>query len=319
MNRLTCSSCSQTVRTGSVYPYRCRCGGLWAIQSSEVVYPDGEAVTPLWEDPEEEALLWKREDLNPTGSFKDRGAASLAEVARASGATSLVLDSSGSAALAAASAAAALHLPLTVHTPRMLSPVRKRILEFLGCEVVAEGNREDAGERARRASEESFYFSHVYHPAFFWGTAIAAWEALRQVKQSVPRIWMLPVGNGSLFLGQAAALRGAERYDLKLIAVQASSCPGLRAPGSGGTTHAAGIAISDPPRREEILKTLGEFNGWVIEVDEEEIRDATRTLGRRGVLAEPAAAAVLAGVRRFRAGGDRAPILGWLTGSGLRG
>ena len=319
MNKLNCGSCGEIVETTAVYPPRSRCGALWSIPNLMTGSLDGHGATPLWQDPEEADLVWKREDLNLTGSFKDRGAGSLAGIARAAGATTLVMDSSGSAALAAAAAAAPLDLPLTIHVPETLSRERQSILKFYGCEVVAKGNREAAGERALVAAQEHFYFSHVYHPAFIQGTAASGLEVLEQGGETIPRIWMVPVGNGSLFLGLAAALRARRFAEVTLIAVQAVTCPGLRAPGGTGTSHASGIAIASPPRGQEILKALEEFHGRVVEVNEEEIQSATEALGHRGVVADPASGAVLAGVRRFRGEGGSGSILAWLTGSGLRG
>jgi threonine synthase len=275
--------------------------------------------TPLWPDPRDAGLLWKREDLNRTGSFKDRGASVLAALAVQCGARKLVLDSSGSAALAGASAAASAGLPITVHTPETLPANKREALRAFGARILAEGNRESAGARAREAAQREFYLSHIYHPAFFEGTALGAMEVLRQTRGSPPRCWVIPVGNGSLLLGTAKTLERAQRTDVKLIAVQSASCPGLKRPGSGGRARASGIGIADPPRREEVLAALDRFGGEVIEVEEEAIVEARDELGRRGVIAELASAAVLAGVQRLRASGERGEILGWLTGSGYRG
>ncbi len=278
-----------------------------------------QAPTPLWPDPVDRDLLWKREDLNRTGSFKDRGAEALAAVAVQAGATRLVVDSSGSAALAAASAAARAGIPVTVHTPGDLPSAKRHALETMGARVVAEGDRAAAAARAAEAAAREFYFSHVSHPAFFEGTGHSATEALAQCGDREPRTWIVPVGNGSLFLGIAHALDRLERKNVRLMAVQASACPGLRRPGTGGSTRATGIAIADPPRREEILAALALHGGEVIEVGEEEIEAAHAALGRRGVAAERASAAALAGVRALRSAGEREPVLAWLTGSGHRG
>jgi threonine synthase len=319
---LLCVACGRTSRTAAVYPPRCVCGGLWsaadpslyAIRSADVGAP-----TPLWPDPVDRDLLWKREDLNRTGSFKDRGADTLAAVALRAGATRLVVDSSGSAALAAASAAARAGLPVTVHTPGDLPPAKRHALEMMGAGVVAEGDRAAAAARAAEAAAREFHFSHVAHPAFFEGTGRSAIEALEQCDGRPPGTWLVPVGNGSLFLGIAHALDRLECRSVRLIAVQASACPGLRSPGTGRSTRATGIAIADPPRRSEILAALARQGGDVIEVSEEEIESAHGALGRRGVAAERASAAALAGVRALRSTGEGDSILAWLTGSGLRG
>ncbi len=325
MNDLVCGACGREARTGPTYPYRCVCGGLWSLLRPELTPAGGveeegvEKPTPLWTDPRDPGLLWKREDLNRTGSFKDRGATVLAAVAERAGAANLVVDSSGSAALAAASAAVSAGLALTVHTPEGLPRVKREALEVLGARVVASGDRCAASARAREAARESFYFSHVYHPAFFEGTARCGVEALAQCGGAPPPVWVLPVGNGSLLLGLDRALGRAGVEGVRLMAVQASACPGLNRPGSGSGTAASGIGISDPPRREEILAALARTGGGVIEVGEDEIEASRAALGARGVAVERASAAAEAGVRRLRAEGERGPILAVLTGSGHRG
>jgi threonine synthase len=315
MKDLACPRCRRAERTGAVYPPRCPCGELWQPGDGARVPAASEAPTPLWEDPVEVGLVWKREDLNATGSFKDRGACALVALARDRGATALVLDSSGSAALAGAAAAARAGIPLTVHAPAAISPIKRGAVGRLGARLVAEGDRNAAAARAGAAAGRAFYLSHVHHPAFWTGTAAAGAEALAE---GVPPIWVLPVGNGSLLLGLALALKAGGASGVRCIAVQAASCPGLLRPGEPGRSVAAGIAINDPPRRDAILEVLKATGGRVVAVSEEEILAAWRALWRRGVAAETASAAVLAGVWRLRAEGMDRPVLGWLTGSGHR-
>src|SRR5262245_48354738 len=100
MSDLFCPACGREETTGTVYPPHCTCGGLWSARdlNSYRVRSDRSAsfVTPLWRDPRDPRLWWKREDLSRTGSFKDRGAETLIGLARRAGAARLVLDSSGS-------------------------------------------------------------------------------------------------------------------------------------------------------------------------------------------------------------------------------
>ena len=319
MNDLRCPACGREGRTGPTYPYRCLCGGLWSMTDPGVYPVEATWTTPIWPDPIDPDLLWKREDLGVTGSFKDRGAAVLVPLAARCGADALLVDSSGSAALAAASAAARAGLPITVHTPARLPGHKRDALEMLGARVVAEGTREAAAVRAIERADREFYVSHVYHPAFHLGTARAGTEVLEQLKGRVPSRWVVPVGNGSLLLGLARALAGVRNPAVRLVAVQAESCPGLERPGAAGTSCASGIAIGNPARRGEILEAITRHHGEVILAGEQEIRAARETLGRRGVVVEAASAAALVAVERLRARGETGPILGWLTGSGFRG
>jgi threonine synthase len=321
MGDLLCPACGAEATTGPTYPPRCACGSLWSARDPEG-YLEGipaAAPTPVWSDPGDAALWWKREDLTRTGSFKDRGAEVLVRAALRGGATALVLDSSGSAALAGASAAAVAGLPLTVHVPGSLPAAKLGALEIFGATVVARGTRGDAASRALEEATGAFYLSHVHHPAFIAGTSRVGSEVLSQLGDAVPPLWVVPVGNGSLFLGLDRALTREGIEGVRLIAVQASASPGLRRPGTGGATLASGIGIADPPRREEILTALHRWGGRVIEVDEDELAAARASLWHHGVAAEYAAAAAAAAMIRLRRDGESGGALAFLTGSGHRG
>jgi threonine synthase len=323
MSDLFCPACGREETTGAIYPPRCRCGGLWSARDPEAyrVPRDPVAVflTPLWLDPRDPRLWWKREDLSRTGSFKDRGADVLVGLARRAGASRLVVDSSGSAALAAASAAARNGLPLRVHVPESVPALMRETLTGFGAEVVATGTREDAARRAQGDASTAFYASHVHHPAFLAGTSTAGFEVLEQMRGAVPSIWVLPVGNGSLLLGLRHALERTGTRNVRLVAVQAGAVAGLLRPGQAGTTCARGIGISDPPRRMEILAAIEQTGGEVLEVSEDVIKGARERLWTSGAAVEAASAAALAGVLMLRARGETGSVLGWLTGCGHRG
>jgi threonine synthase len=117
----------------------------------------------------------------------------------------------------------------------------------------------------------------------------------------------------------AQALEREGMKHVRLVAVQARTCPGLTAPGGRGRTRAAGIGIANPPRREEILCALRQRGGEIELVTEAEIEAGTESLAGKGVWAEPAAGAAEAALDKLQARGETGPFLGWLTGSGLRG
>jgi threonine synthase len=320
---LVCLACAREETTGPTYPPMCSCGGLWQARDPRAYRlerdPRERFETPIWKDPHAEGLWWKREDYSRTGSFKDRGAETLIGLASRVGAVRLVVDSSGSAALAAASAAARAGLPLRVHVPAGTPAVKLSVLRDFGAEVVAGGSRSEAAQRALTEASQAFYASHVHHPAFVAGTSEAGLEALRQMPVSTASTWVLPVGNGSLLLGLWQALVETGTRGVRLVAVQAGAVAGLLRPGVSGSTRARGIAISDPARRDEVLAAIAKSEGTVLEVSEDAILAARETLWRRGAAVDIASAAALPGVEQLRTGGYDGPLLGWLTGSGHRG
>ena len=309
---MICPACGPAAASGPVYSERCACGGLWGWHASEAP-PARNWVSPLWSEPGAEHRLWKREDLNPTGSYKDRGAEFLARVADEAGARSLVLDSSGSAALAGARMAAKLGVSLAIEAPEAVSPRRRRTLALLGAQVRAEGTRDEAAERAMREARQRFWFSHVYHPAFAYGVSGLVEEVSAQTPK-IPETWYVPVGNGALLLGLKEGLKRLG-WSPRLVAVQAEACSGLLRPGVSGSSRAGGLAIPSPPRREEILSALENPGRDVVTVSEEAIAAGEVALAHQGVSADPAAAAVHAALQTRR---DSEPVLAILSGAGSR-
>jgi threonine synthase len=84
-------------------------------------------------------------------------------------------------------------------------------------------------------------------------------------------------------------------------------------------TLAEGIAIAEPIRGPQILRTVENSGGEFIEVDEEEIKKALIYLGRKGFYVEPTAAATIAAVPKYlsRLNQDEV-IVSVLTGHGLK-
>ena len=113
-----------------------------------------------------------------------------------------------------------------------------------------------------------------------------------------------------------------------LLQVQAQACAPIyeafrQVPSSSYSspteTIAEGIAITSPPRVNEIISAISESNGDVIAVSENEILDAQRGLLQRGVDVEPTAAATYAGYLALRKSGcieDACVVV--LTGAGLK-
>lgn len=102
----------------------------------------GEGKTPLQPSPRlaewagVEALAIKREDLNPTGSHKDRGARAQVEGCLARGDRVAVISSSGNAALAAATYGRAAGVEVVALLSPMTAPARVAAVAAAGARVV---------------------------------------------------------------------------------------------------------------------------------------------------------------------------------------
>jgi len=252
-------------------------------------------------------VVAKLEFEAPTGSFKDRGAAMLVAAALDIGATRLVADSSGNAGTAIAAYAAQAGLPCEVFVSAAL-PTSK--VARIAAEVVAvKGTREDiaAAAVARVEASGAFYASHVWNPWFFEGTKHYVHELVAQLGR-LPDALVLPAGNGTLVLGVWRALQELGSMT-PIVAVQAAGCAPVAEAFAAGLarvapvvdqgTIAAGIAIAEPVRGDEMLAAVRATGGWFVTVTDDEIAEAAGALAAQGFIVEPTAAAPAAALQHI--------------------
>ncbi|SDZ96729.1 threonine synthase [Haloplanus vescus] len=268
----------------------------------------GEAFTPLVDAPALDATL-KLEYVSPTGSFKDRGAATVIARALECGADRVIEDSSGNAGTAVATYAAHAGLDADIYVPDSVTAAKRRAIEATGATVVTvSGSREDVSEACRDAvaSGEGWYASHAWNPAFFAGTATFGLELAAQRDWSVPDALVVPLGHGTLLLGAYRGFRALVEAGWtdsmpRLLAVQAAGyAPIAGETGTETNDLADGIQVRDPVQREAVTDAIAATDGDAITVSTEGVREATDRLGRLGFGVEPTAAAAVAGLRRYR-------------------
>lgn len=297
----------------------------------------GEGGTPLVETSLVGMPVYmKLEYLQPTGSYKDRGAAVLAASIAGAGSKSAVEDSSGNAGASLAAYLTAVGIPLKLFVPRWAaSSIKVRQARIYGAEVDAEAStRAEAAERAQDAvSKSTIYASHVYSPYFLAGQMTLAWEIWEQLGR-VPDVIVAPVGHGLLLLGlyhgfKALVDTGEAESVPRLYGVQARACaPIFEAyqrnaetvfPVAPGETEARGARVEDPPRGGQVLAAVRETGGAMLTVDEDEIRRGLALAANLGWFVEPTSALVVAGVVKLDKliDGDETLVLP-LTGTGLK-
>jgi threonine synthase len=233
----------------------------------------------------------QREDLEPTGSFKDRGMAVLMNAALAtSPAPRVHVDSVGNTAAALAAFARDAGLEAHVFAPLATTGERVALLTGYGaCVHLVAGPRVVSGEVALEAMERAQYLSHIYHPLFQAGTATLAFELFE--RGPLPDRIFLAVGQGTLLLGlhhgfRALLAAGAITRVPRLMAVR---------PQALGGSVAVGAASVRPVRAQEVQAAARASGGEVVWFDDEAIRDADRRLEAQGLELDPAAALAVAG------------------------
>jgi threonine synthase len=314
--------------------------GLERFRNSFPLPPDadfislGEGNTPLIQAKiEGRPIYFKCEHLNPTGSFKDRGAAVLVSALKHAGIEAAVEDSSGNAGASFAAYAAHAGLKAKVFIPDYASGPKRRQIEASGAEVIpVPGPRSAATEAVLEAVQEgAIYASHAYLPHGIAGMATVAYELFEQLN-AVPGSIVTPVGQGSLLLGLALGFQALLNASVihhrpQLIAVQAKACAPiwtqLKADKIGLSelseekTIAEGIRILNPLRADGVISAIKGSHGDVIVVEEDEILRGREELGRRGFYMEPTSSVVWSGLLKAW---DQLhdPVVVMLTGTGLK-
>ncbi len=297
----------------------------------------GEGWTPLVPlQYDGRTIFCKLDFLNPTGSFKDRGAAALVSAVKTFGYPRVVEDSSGNAAASLAGYAAYANLRATIFTPAHASPMKLEQIQVYGAELKKiEGVRENAAAAAQRAVEQegAYYASHYYNPFFLAGLQTTAWEIWEQLGRA-PDAVVMPAGHGTNLVGMYRGFRALRAAGLisklpRMFAAQASVIAPLAlayargdaepAPVEPGFTVAEGIANSQPLHGRKVLRLARETDGAVLSASEDEIRAARLKLARRGLFVEPTSATALAVLEKILAAQALdGTIVVSLTGSGLK-
>lgn len=294
----------------------------------------GEGMTPIVPvDLGPGELTVKLEQLFPTGSYKDRGAAVLISKAKEMGIERVVEDSSGNAGCAIAAYAAKAGIECEILVPGSASPGKLAQILLYGAALRRiPGSREDTANAALAAARTVYYASHSWNPFFLQGTKTFAYEVWEQSGCRAPDALLLPAGNGTLLIGSHIGFRDLKENGLidripRHIAVQAENCAPLLAMFRDSLdavpsivtreTIAEGVAIAAPVRGKEIVDIVRETGGEVVAVSDEEVEKALILLGRKGLYVEPTSALAVAGYLKYprlRSGAVVAP----LTGHGLK-
>lgn len=294
----------------------------------------GEPTTPLvrlpWDGIE---LTLKLEGAQPSGSFKDRGAALLVAWLAEHGVARVVEDSSGNAGAALAAYAARAGIACEIHVPADLSPAKLVQIEAYGARPVrVRGPRPKATESVIAAAEAgAVYASHSYNPLYLAGTQTFAFELWEQLGRRAPDALAMPVGGGALLLGAHrgfAALHAAGLVDRvpRLIAVQSTAAAPLVASLRAGApvalelgeTIAEGIRNGDPVRVRALLDALVATGGTAVAVDDGALRAALERLARAGLLVETTAAIAVAALRCDGVVRPGEELVVAITGNGLK-
>jgi threonine synthase len=289
-----------------------------------------------------ERLFIKDESLNPTNSFKARGLSAAVTRAYYLGAKTLSIPTAGNAGNALAAYASRAGLEARVFMPRDVKTPFVRECELYGAEVqLVDGLITDAGRIAAEMGKPLGWYdvSTLKEPYRIEGKKTMGYELAEQLDWTLPDWVIYPTGGGTGMVGMWKAF--AEMSALgwidaqkrpRMVTVQASGCaPIVRAfdagtekaaPWENAHTVADGLRVPKAIGDFLVLRAIRESGGAAIAVDDADMVEGMRTLGRlEGVSAAPEGGAALEALRALVSSGRIAPrevVVLFNTGGALK-
>ncbi len=329
-----CTRCGKRVPTTTKEPC-CECGGLFELDFTPPKFDEklidktewsqfryrrfmaleddswkevtmGEGMTPIIHF--DNQVMLKMDYYMPTLSFKDRGAATLVAHMKSIGVKDCVQDSSGNAGNAVAAYAARAGIGCEIFVKEGTSPSKIRMIKSHGAKVTeVPGSRDHCADvcRTKVRDQHLYYANHVFNPFFYEGMKAYIYETYEQLGR-IPANIVVPVGNGTLYIGVVKALEhlldsGIIDQFPQIIALQSENCDPLyeaieqhaNKPADVNVTEtmAEGSAIGKPSRGEELLEMAYRHNIRFVTAPEDKILDARAKLAAKGIYCEHTTAA----------------------------
>jgi len=264
------------------------------------------------------SLFLKDDGRNPTGAFKDRGSTVGMTVAVERGVRAVGTVSHGNMGTSVAAYAARAGRTCYILAPENIVSARLLYLSVYGAKVIQVVGRYDSmyDESLRIAEKHGILFVNCDNPFRIEGQKTLAFEIVEDLGWDVPDWVVAPMSSGGMV---SALYKGFLEFkelgivpDIPRIAVvqPEDAQPVVSAFENGEetirrvnhefTSIVRSLGNPYPPSGNRVLRLLRELDGTAIAVPDEEVTAAQRDLARmEGVLAEPAGAIALAGLRRL--------------------
>lgn len=322
---------------------------LLPVHQEERIVTLGEGGTPLirmhrLEEQLQLKQVWlKREEQNPTGSFKARGMSVAVSLLHERGARHAAVPSNGNAASALAAYAARAGMKAHVALPQDCPAPIIEECRYYGADIqLIDGLIHHAGERVEQGVL-AYGWNHVgtmKEPGRVEGKKTMGYEVAEQLGWKLPDVIVYPTGGGSGVIGMWKAFRELQALGWvndplpRFVCVQEEGCvpvvegvaasrdvaaitaaaanqhrPLPRAsfrptPNERVTSQPTGMRVPAPPDGSLIVSIVLESHGSALAVSAAEIAEAQRRMAGMGVSASPEGAATLAGLFKLAAQGN---------------
>ncbi|MCZ7533628.1 MAG: threonine synthase [Acidimicrobiia bacterium] len=277
---------------------------------------------PAISDAVERDVFLKFEGMNPTGSFKDRGMTLAVSKAVEAGSRAVACASTGNTSASAAAYAARAGLACVVVLPAgKIAAGKLAQASVHGATIVPiDGNFDDALEIVKQLSEQhDVTLVNSVNPFRIEAQKTAAFEIIDDLGHA-PAVHALPVGNagnitaywkGYTEVGTSPAMWGFQAAGAApIVTGEIFDNP---------ETIATAIRIGNPASWAGAVEARDASNGRIESVTDDEILSAYRFLSERvGIFCEPASAAGVAGIMKFRNDLPEGDVVCTVTGHGLK-
>jgi threonine synthase len=291
-------------------------------------------------------LFFKLETVNPTGSYKDRFAASAVSHMLATGQTRCIATSSGNtgSALAAYCAATEIRCNIAIVETAPLGKLQQMLaygarlyrVRGFGLDASITQRTFDSLQRTSISSEAPLQISAFhYSPLGMSGVQTISYELVEQLPGGVQHVFS-PSGGGGLTLAVARGFEQMVSRDRipvmpRVHCVQPEGNNTIAGPLREGrdravdvacTTQISGVQVANVIDGHETLAACRRSGGTGHVLTDTEVWSAQARLAREeGIFCEPAGAIAFAGALRARAVGELdagATVVCLITGSGFK-
>jgi L-serine/L-threonine ammonia-lyase len=288
--------------------------------------------TPLLRAPPELVgagrTVWLKMDaLQPSGSFKMRGVSHLVQQRVAEGARAVVCASGGNAGMAAAMAARACGVPVTIVVPETTAVAVREAITARGARVIVHGPVWDVAHAFATvlARELDAVYVHPFDDPLLWAGHATLIDEVVRAGVAFDAVFT-SVGGGGLLAGIVEGLNRNGLYEVPVVAAETD----------GAASYAAALAAGEPvalPAITSIATSLGarQVMPRVVEMarehpiesvvvsDAQAVRACARFADAARVLVEPACGAAIAALleRPAQTARFEAPLIEICGGMGV--
>jgi threonine synthase len=287
-------------------------------------------------------LYVKDEGRNPTGAFKDRGAAMVVSKMKELGIRTFIHNSSGNAAAALSLYAARAGIECINIVPDDILPSCQQQVALSGCRTyMMHGPWHESGPLVASNVEKHGWFNAgtLKEPYRLEGKKTMGCEIVEQFGWDFPDVVIYPTGGGLGAIGIFKAFAEFERLGWvesnrrpRLVAVQYEGCAPIARAYREGKDHAepwldvdilpGGLKSATPPGDRQVLKIVRETGGTCLTVSGAEALEAAAELARaEGVFSCPESATTLAALKKLRGDGSidgSERVVAMITGAGIK-